>query len=218
MEIPSEKDMLALVDHWRSLVPKQPLTYSQHLDYTRDQAHDVRAFADTGTLDLNLIWLTDQAVIPVQWVPRHVLNGRSGFTTDLPNNQLKILINQNDPYLRQRYTLAHELKHALDFYDNDILYRDLGNGDEEKRRVQREAIANEFAAEVLMPMALVTEHFWRTPDLLVLAGKFKVSTEAMKTRLEKLGLIGAPRTRPRGYFRERSPVFTDQLSYAACAA
>lgn len=218
MEIPSKNDMLTLIEHWQSLVPKRPLTYGQHLDYTRDQAHDVRAFADTGAPDLNLIWLTDQTVIPVQWVPRHVLNGRSGLTTDLPDNQLKILINQNDPQLRQRYTLVHELKHALDFYDNDILYRDLGNGDAEKRVQQREAIANEFAAEVLMPMTLVTERWWKKPDLLLLAGEFNVSTEAMKTRLEKLGLIGAPHARPRGYFRERSPVFADQPSRIACAA
>src|SRR5882672_6180065 len=125
MEIPSKEDMLALIDHWRSLVPDQPLTYGQHLDYAHEQAYQLRAYADTGAPDLNLIWLTEQTVVPVQWVPSHVLNRRSGLTTDLPDNTLKILLNQNEPYLRQRFSLLHEWKHTLDFYDNDLLYREL---------------------------------------------------------------------------------------------
>jgi hypothetical protein len=216
METPSEKDMSAMIDYWRSLVPRRPLTYGQHIDYAQVQAYHVRAFADSGALDLNLIWLFEQTVIPVKWTPSHVLNGRSGLTTDLPDNTLKILLNQNHPDLRQRYTLVHEWKHALDYYDNDLLYRDLGGSDDEKRRTQREAIANEFAAEVLMPMTLVTKRWWQTPDLQVLARDFNVSTEAMKARLEKLGLIGGPRPRPRGYFRER--LILDQSACAACAA
>jgi hypothetical protein len=216
METPSEKDMSTMIDYWRSLVPRRPLTYGQHIDYAQIQGYHVRAFADCGALDLNLIWLFEQAVIPVEWAPSHVLNGRSGLTTDLPDNTLKIFLNQNHPHLRQRYTLVHEWKHALDYYDNDLLYRDLGSGDEEKRRTQREAIANEFAAELLMPMTLVTERWWKTQDLQLLARDFNVSDEAMKTRLDKLGLLGGARPRPRGYFRER--LILDQSAYAACAA
>jgi Zn-dependent peptidase ImmA (M78 family) len=72
-------------------------------------------------------------------------------------------------------------------------------------------IANDFAAHVLMPTALV-KHVWSaTGDLSLAAAAFNVSVEEMETRLEKLNLIGKPTPIPRGYFREPVSALTDHL-------
>jgi Zn-dependent peptidase ImmA (M78 family) len=81
----------------------------------------------------------------------------------------------------------------------------------------REAVANEFAAHVLMPTHLVKEHWFKTPDLLLLATAFNVSGEAIKRRLEKMGLIGEPTPRPRKYFRHVALIDTDRPTSTACA-
>ncbi len=219
MKRPTKKEILALIDHWRTLVPRErPLTYGEHMQSTQVQSHHHRALLDSGSPDVNLIVLVEQTVIPVEFVPSYVLGGESGLTTDEPDNVLRILINENEPVVRQRFSVAHEWKHALDFYDNDIMYRDLGQGDEEKRYKQREAIANEFAAHLLMPTHLVKALWFTTPDIHQLAATFNVSGEAMKRRLEKMGLIGEPKPRPRKYFRRIALIDTDLPADAAFAA
>lgn len=78
----------------------------------------------------------------------------------------EIVINGNEPFYRQRFTIAHELGHIilhwkwlpgtiLDSKLAEISYRsERGYSRHEKRR---EFQANEFAAELLLPLELV-EH------------------------------------------------------------
>lgn len=219
MKKPTKKDMQTLIEHWRSLVPGQrPLTYGELLQSAQVQAHHFRALADTDRLDINLIWLVEQTVVPINFVRSYVLGGESGLTTDEPDDILRVFINENEPFVRQRFSLLHEWKHVLDFPDHERLYRDLGQGDQEKHYTLREAVANEFAAHVLMPTHLVKELWLKTPDLLLLATLFNVSTEAIKRRLEKMGLIGDPQPRPRKYFRHIALIDTDRSTNTACVA
>jgi Zn-dependent peptidase ImmA (M78 family) len=103
---------------------------------------------------------------------------------------------------RQRFTIAHEighlvLKHKGDvFVDQTVMRRDARSA---QAVDPQEIMANQFAAELLMPKDLVIEAVLRRqakkPDLssvsLVdeLADEFQVSPQAMEYRLTNLGMF-----------------------------
>lgn len=114
----------------------------------------------------------------------------------------KIGYNATESYVRQRFTLAHELGHfelhcknkdKELFVDNTkYLFRKQPKGSIE---AQREKEANEFAAALLMPKTLVKKEFnlllengYFSDDEIIssLAKKFKVSQIAMTYRLKNL--------------------------------
>lgn len=105
-----------------------------------------------------------------------------------------ILVNQTDVPFRKRFTIAHELGHHFlhlvadgDFVDTQVdLFRDAEAGELAPRQV--EVQANQFAAALLMPEALVRTSFGPTRNLADLARVFNVSEEAMAIRLGRLGL------------------------------
>jgi Zn-dependent peptidase ImmA (M78 family) len=112
-----------------------------------------------------------------------------------------IYINANDGRQRQRFTAAHELAHYLlhrDLLEErgglnrhiDVLY--MGGGKFNPSRPfspQHEIQANRYAAEILMPSALVREKYDSERDnVYELAELFGVSQPAMKIRLQSMGL------------------------------
>lgn len=122
--------------------------------------------------------------------------------------QVTIGYNERDSLLRQRFTIAHEighyaLKHQREglFVDNpgkhfSVLFRD-GNSSTGERLQEREA--NAFAANLLMPRALLMEYVHRTSFDLSgegeviqqLANDFNVSSQAMTYRLANLGVLNS---------------------------
>ena len=95
-----------------------------------------------------------------------------------------IFVNAAHPYVRRRFTIAHEIAHAVlhpqligDGITDDALYRSgLSN--------TVEAQANRLAADILMPRDRLSELIKAgMTDIDVLAEKFKVSTQAMAIRL-----------------------------------
>lgn len=118
-------------------------------------------------------------------------SGISGEIRPDPNTpgEYVIKVNKNDSARRQRFTVAHEIGHYLlhrdeigDGITDDVLYRSSLSD-------RREAQANRFAADLLMPQKLVDEWMDRARALKVdnvitfLADKFNVSEAAMKIRL-----------------------------------
>lgn len=107
-----------------------------------------------------------------------------------------IAVNKRHPRVRQRFTIAHELGHAilharqtsLFVDDLDILRREHGQHN------PKEMQANRFAAELLMPeeriRRLVEQKFDLYDEAYVakLARLFDVSAQAFSTRLVTLGL------------------------------
>ena len=98
-----------------------------------------------------------------------------------------IFINDNDPETRQKFTLAHELGHFFLHMKDDadgviISFR----GD--KNPIEREA--DIFAAELLMPKHLIEQEHRDIPfpTASYLASQFGVSKEAMRYRLDEMGL------------------------------
>lgn len=219
MKKTTKQEMTALINMLRSLAPKRPLTYGESIQVARLQASRLRAWAEaTDEAEIDLLWLLKQRAVPVTFVPSHTLNEDSGLTTDLINDKLQVFINESEPQVRQRFSLLHEWKHVLDFADASILHKKLGLGNEQVQSTMIEAIANEFAAQVLMPTPLVKRVWFKTQDLMLAANLFNVSQEAMNRRLEKLGLTGTAKPAPRVRFRKAGLIHLDHLSRAACAA
>ena len=96
-----------------------------------------------------------------------------------------ISVNANEPYSRRRFTVAHECAHFLRHRDkigdgifDDAMYRS------EKMNSQEEFEANNTAAELLMPRALVVRYVRQGfSDVPKLATKFQVSDAAMRVRM-----------------------------------
>lgn len=95
-----------------------------------------------------------------------------------------IIVRESDPYVRRRFTVAHEIAHF-------VLHRDqIGDSlaDDELYRsglsTRQEAQANRFAADILMPRSLIDRYVKRFgAEAGVLASEFKVSEAAMRIRL-----------------------------------
>lgn len=197
----TKKAMTAIITELRALAPMRSLTYGESIQVARMQAARLRKLVEANEAEMNLIWLVEQKAVPVHFAPSHELREDSGLTTDLIDNKLQMFINQNEPAVRQRFTLLHEFKHVLDFKDAKTLHAMLGTGDEHRKGQMIEWIANEFAGQALMPVHLVKRIWFMTQDLSLAASLFNVSREAMQTRLQRLNLIGNKVQQPRGYFR-----------------
>jgi Zn-dependent peptidase ImmA (M78 family) len=102
-----------------------------------------------------------------------------------------ILVNSKHPYLRKRFTVAHEIAHYILHREqigyaltDDALYRSGLSGREE-------AQANRLAAEILMPQKLINEHRVFSDNIERLAKLYQVSQEAMRIRLRMPGFMPA---------------------------
>lgn len=95
-----------------------------------------------------------------------------------------IIVNPEDSFARQRFTVAHELGHAI--LDDCGIHERNPNLREYR---QKEALANRFAAELLMPERQVREANQLGMDLEQMAEQFGVSQTAMRIRLERLGIL-----------------------------
>jgi Zn-dependent peptidase ImmA (M78 family) len=133
-------------------------------------------------------------------VKRAALDGDiSGFLFRKKGKAI-IAINAMHPLVRQRFTLAHELGHVALNHQGDffldrkvILFRDANSG---KGTDRHEIEANRFAAELLMPEAMIRKELKNNPvdmddqeSLEELAAKFAVSTQALTIRLKDLDLL-----------------------------
>ncbi len=100
--------------------------------------------------------------------------GPSGFS---------IVVRQDDPRVRKRFTVAHELAHYLLHKDqigseveDTVLYRSKLSDS-----IEREA--NRFAAAMLMPVNLIEEATRVNRDARAIAHYLQVSEAALKIRL-----------------------------------
>ena len=126
----------------------------------------------------------------------------SGLLSIEKNGQGTIGYNQDEPKVRRRFTVAHELGHyelhkeqSHLFIDKQFIYRSLNSKNTPVNQVM-EVEANTFASAILMPTELVRQEIGhRQIDLANeevikdLAGKFEVSVFAMSIRLKDLGFL-----------------------------
>jgi Zn-dependent peptidase ImmA (M78 family) len=110
-------------------------------------------------------------------------------------------INSVHPRTRQRFTIAHELGHLV-LHKEQRLHVDSRFPIALRSELSSLAIddgeieANQFAAELLMPIEFLEKDIRRIPDELALdeaikrlAAQYEVSAQAMTIRLSSLGLL-----------------------------
>lgn len=119
---------------------------------------------------------------------RYVRSRRLAGAVSWTGRRWRILVNSDDPWGRQRFSMSHELKHLIDHPFKDTIYRDgrFGSAD-----LQAERAADYFAACLLMPRIWLKRAFYDQAirDPRMLARHFQVSTTAMRYRLDQLGIL-----------------------------
>jgi Zn-dependent peptidase ImmA (M78 family) len=105
-------------------------------------------------------------------------------------------VSRHEPWERRRFSVAHEVGHFLLHApaSHERVFCRVGDlrPDPESPERLRERQANRFAAELLMPEALVAAQIARHgPDAMALAEQFGVSDVAMGWRLVNLGHLRA---------------------------
>jgi len=124
--------------------------------------------------------------IRVDYVPARRVAGAARWD----GSQWVILVNRDDTWGRQRFTMSHELKHIIDHPKAGVLY---GNRRFGSTHTQAERAADYFAACLLMPKVWVKRAYYEQGlmDPRALARHFQVSAAAMRVRLDQLGMLEA---------------------------
>lgn len=107
-----------------------------------------------------------------------------GAILELEDGTRVAMLNKAKPFVRARFTLAHELGHIFlnhdkrEFYDSEVA-REYGEDFPENAKPPKEQEADAFASELLIPMEQLKrfQADLKSPDKL--AGIFQVSRPAM---------------------------------------
>lgn len=195
---------VSLLSALRGQMPIRRLAHYEHLLIAERQAGRLHTLLDQAEPGVNLDWLSDSRLGNVQVVltPRWRMEGLSGMTT-WEDGHWVIGVNKGNPQARRRFTLCHEFKHVLDANRDKITYQGISAD-------QRERIADYFSACYLMPKTWL-RRAWTNglQDPEALAGLFKVSVQAMETRLKFLQYIDPePERQVKSYFRLQSRWFS----------
>lgn len=198
----SEQPPPSVLAGLRSLIPRRALSIQEALELTERQA----------TWLLRHFEITDPAV-PIELItqlPRIRLRLNAGIpvsgSAHWDGHSWVLTVNSTEPLVRQRFSLFHELKHVIDHPLLNHLTAIEGFDD----AAVRERLADHFAACVLMPRRWV-KGAWcgGLQKIADLADRFEVSEQAMRIRLNTLGLV-EPQQKLR--CRPRHPVQLQQIA------
>lgn len=169
----------------RDVVPIRPMTRAEAMTTAERQAQrllelmNVRRAPFPEDLIINLPRFDVVRAIPFP------ASAASHWT----RNRWHIVLNGAESLARQRFSLAHELKHVLDHPFVAVLH---GGIDHAERAAWEEHVCDYFAGCLLMPRAWLKrawDHGLRDP--IALADLFEVTIEDMSTRLRQIGLLTA---------------------------
>lgn len=177
-----------VLERMRAICPRRPLSWHDAARIAERQAGILRRqLDDPSRTALPTSSLLDLSFLTVSY--------RDGFPTS--GMAMKtglgwmIVIRSDEPQVRQRFSLAHEIKHIVDDDLMTHLDQDLYPATRLYSAEERgERIADRFAAALLMPLMLIRRD-WANglQDITVLARRYDVSRVAMDVRLRQLGLL-----------------------------
>ena len=185
---------MSILKQIRNIGPSdRPLSPTEARSVAERQARRFRKL--TGTDDTPMLpsqVLTELPRINVQLavsMKQHA--GMSAWDPD--KRRYEVLINGMDAPARQRFTLAHEYKHIIDYHCHQTTYRTFGSY---TAHDQAEDICDYFAGSLLIPRHLLkaawADGIQTTRDLAELFG---VSKAAIRVRLTQTGLVENTRHR-----------------------
>lgn len=159
----------------RALAPARPLTSREALIIAEHQAAALRQLSGTsGAYAFPAEVIAELPRIEIREVEGLPVSGMCRWQ----GQSWQIAVAEGDAPVRQRFTIAHEMKHVIDHTHRTFL----PDGMTEK-------MADYFAACLLMPKRLVVRLWGQgVQDIEVLADQFEVSTAAMRVRLAQIGL------------------------------
>ena len=166
----------------RDLVPMRPLLYGEALQIAETQASRFLAAAGITAPAVPERIITDLPKIRVNRMSPFPVSG----ATQWSHGCWHVVLNGAEPVTRQKFSLAHELKHVLDHPFIDQIYSGFPEHDREN---MSERICDYFAGCLLMPRPWV-EKAWHEGNqhLGDLADSFGGSQSAMNVRLRQIGL------------------------------
>ena len=194
-----------VISKLRAVMPMRALTLSEAFAIAELQAAKFLELLELRSPAVDIAKIAELPKLEVHLEPRHRMPTLAGFS-QWSDGRWLIVINRDSVPGRRRFTLAHEFKHILDHNSARIVYKTIGHGDQSRHDQQIELICNHFAACVLMPRTWI-KRAWASgiQDEEALAGLFKVSVEAMHTRLVYLGYLADDRKPLADYFRTEVP-------------
>lgn len=210
----------AILTQVRKLSPKRAQTYGESLTVAKLQALTARQLLGMSAAPkASLEWVLHLPRVRVQVLAAHEVEKitkceASGFTTKTSDGQYFIGINKNTSHTHRRFSLAHELKHVIDYPYARILHGKLGHGNAQLQERQIERICDHFAAHFLVPSTLLKQAWARgIQDVPALAALFTVSVEAMQIRLENEGFIDTDPRPIATYFRRSALLLQAPTNY-----
>lgn len=192
LEVEGVLDQLGVEESSRELLVVVPSDDPDPVKAGETTAALVREAAGLGSAPL-------PAALP-SWVEAHfkvdvigtpLSEGVAGLCVRAEERSIAV-INRDDYVARQRFTLAHELAHHL-FQDGDTLIPD-SNDRMFSNEDPQETRASAFAAELLVPAALLRKRFHSdTPaeSMIELMLETRASKQTVVYRLHNTGLINA---------------------------
>ncbi len=176
--------MPSVIAELRGLTPHRSLSLVEGLRVAELQANRLLRAAEVREPAVPDSVVTDLPRVSVERVARIPVSGSVRWSKGL----WLIALNRNEPAVRQRFSLAHELKHVLDAPFGETLYPDWRGLSAHQRTEQ---VANHFAACLLMPKVWVRRLYFDhgVMSLPRIASRFDVSQAAMRYRLESLGMV-----------------------------
>lgn len=173
--------MRSTITRLRDLVPLRRLSTAEALRVAGSQADRLLRWSEVSEPPVSEDLIAGLPHIQIE----RVKPARAAAASEWSNGRWLIILNGADPVGRQRWSLAHELKHILDHPFVTIVYP---RRDECTELAERSC--DYFAACLLMPSRWLRQA-WADGqrDVRVLARRFGVTPQAVMVRLLQIGLI-----------------------------
>jgi Zn-dependent peptidase ImmA (M78 family) len=170
--------MRSTITRLRDIMPLRRLSRAESLRVAEAQARRLLRLSEVSEPPVN-----DDVIARLPHIQIERVKAAQAYAaTEWSHGRWLIILNGAESRGRQRWSLAHELKHILDHPFVTIVY---------PRRDEciAERACDYFAACLLMPSRWVRPAWADARDIRILARRFGVTPQAVLVRLLQLGLI-----------------------------